>query len=214
MRTERLRNLYREGAHPARGAVDQDRLPGLHVAVVTKCLQGDSAGHRHGRGLFEGEVCRLDRQVVFGRGGVPGVRAKASTEDLLTRLKPGHLGTHGRDLAGHVCAPDAGFRLAHPVHRPGDIRQSTHDCPVARIDARGPNANQYLTVRDLGRTDVLEYQDLGRAIRLLHHCLHRASLDLWSRIVRAPTLMDRNGFIVTATSGTARHPAGFLTQVR
>jgi hypothetical protein len=45
VRAKRLGDLHGECAHTARGAVDQDLLPGLDQAFVAKPLQGGQPGH-------------------------------------------------------------------------------------------------------------------------------------------------------------------------
>jgi hypothetical protein len=63
---ERLGQLDREAAHPARGADDHDRLAWLDPSGVAQRLEGSEPGDGNGRSLLEGEVGRLPRQLALG----------------------------------------------------------------------------------------------------------------------------------------------------
>src|SRR3989442_623953 len=80
---ERLRILPREGPDPPRAAIDRALLPGPTLALIARRLGGAWAAQGTRRGLFEGEVGRLQRQRVFGGGRVVGKRAVAPAEDLV-----------------------------------------------------------------------------------------------------------------------------------
>ena len=62
---ERLGDLDGERSDAARGAVDQDLLPGLDLALVAQELQGGRGRHADGRRLLEGEVGRLLDEMVL-----------------------------------------------------------------------------------------------------------------------------------------------------
>jgi hypothetical protein len=64
----------------ARRADDEHRVARLHPAVVAQALQGRQPGYRDDRGLLEGEVHRLVRQLALRSAGVLGVRALADAE--------------------------------------------------------------------------------------------------------------------------------------
>jgi len=105
IRSERLRDLHREGPDATRGAVDQDLLPGFDLAVIPQRLQGDVTRHRDGRRLLEGEVGRLGCERIFGDGRILGegtAELPGRTEDLVARPKPRHGPADGLHLSRHI----------------------------------------------------------------------------------------------------------------
>jgi hypothetical protein len=87
---------------PARRPDDHDLLPWLDPAGVAQRLEGGEPGDGHGRGLLEGEVGRLQRQLALGHRGVLGKGSVAPAEDLITRLQLGHVAADRLNAAGHV----------------------------------------------------------------------------------------------------------------
>ena len=119
---EGLGDLDREGADAARGAVDQDLLARVDLAVVAHGLEGDETGHRHGRCLLEGEARGLGRKLVLSRGRVLGVRALGRSVDLVTDAEAGDGGADGLDDARDIRSPGGDLRLAQAVDGAGDVR--------------------------------------------------------------------------------------------
>src|SRR5919204_641452 len=124
VRSERLRKLHREGTDAARRTVDQDLLPGSHLALVAKRLQGDEAGQGSGRGVLEREVGRLRLQRVGGNGRLLGEGAVAPAEDRVTWPEPRHARADGLNLPRYIRPSNAVLWLAQPpVHRARDVRE-------------------------------------------------------------------------------------------
>ena len=88
--------------------------PGADLAVVAHRLEGDETGHRHGRCLLEGEVGRLERKLVLGRGRVLGVRAVGRAEDLVTDAETRDGGADRFDHARDVRSADGDLGLRRP----------------------------------------------------------------------------------------------------
>ena len=170
--TERFRDLDRERADPARGAVDEDRGPRPDVGVVAECLEGDEAGHRHGGGRLEGEVGGLEREGVLGRRRCTRRTSRCPAEDLIARLEMGDGGADRFDRPGDIRATNDVLGLAEPVDRAGDVRQPAHDRPVGDVDARGPDADQDLVLADRRLLDVACMKDGGGAVGVLDDGLH------------------------------------------
>src|SRR5919107_4587838 len=181
LRSEGPGDLHREGADASGGAVNQDLLPISNAAMIAKGLEGYDPGHGNGRSLLKGEVRRLGRQCVFGDGGVLGegpTERTAPAEDLVAGLKAPHAGADGFYRSRHVRPSDGVLWLAQPVGRASDVRQATHDRPVAQVDPGGPDANQHLPFCDLWPVDAASLQDRGWAVRVLNDCLHGVSPSL------------------------------------
>ena len=102
--SERLRQLDGERAHASCRADDQDALPCSNLASVAEAEECRTAGHGDGRGLLEGEVPGLGRELLRPSERVLGEGAVAGAEDLVTRLEPGHVLADRLDLPGHIPA--------------------------------------------------------------------------------------------------------------
>jgi hypothetical protein len=50
--------------------------------------------------------------------------------------------------------------------------------PRTAVETRSVHANEHVAVTDLGSHELCQAQDLGRAVRVLDHRLHRARLCL------------------------------------
>ena len=85
-RSECLGDLHGVGADTTRGADDQHLLPGLQAAESESAQRGHP-GDRHGSGLLEGELRRLERQLVLACGRELGERALADAEHLVAWWK-------------------------------------------------------------------------------------------------------------------------------
>jgi len=85
VRSEDLGDLHRKGPHAARGTVDQDPLPRLHLSRVTKTVEGREGGRRYGRRSLEREVGRLERETALPPARVFRASAVARSEHLVTR---------------------------------------------------------------------------------------------------------------------------------
>ncbi len=159
---ERLRDLHREGADPARGAVDQDLLPGLDLAVIAQGLQ-----RRRSRPSATVAACSKVRlaglapATVLGHGRVLGERAVAPAEDLIARPEPRHARADGLDRARHIRPADR-RSSAGAARRPGAAmygrplmiaqsagltpaartRTSTSSLPIAGCRPRGPRGRR------------------------------------------------------------------------
>src|SRR5215211_3812055 len=174
---ERLGELDREAAHPARGPDDHDLLAGLDPSGVTQRLEGGEAGDGNGRGLLEGEVGRLLCQLALGDRGVLGKGPLAPAEHLVTRLQPGHVGADGLDAPGHVEARNWVLWLAQPVPQAGHVGQALHRQPVALTDRSRMYPDQHGIVGDHRLIDVVELQGIGWAVAGVDDRLHQVLLS-------------------------------------
>jgi hypothetical protein len=105
-----LGDLNREGADAAGGAVDQDFLLGLEVAVVAKALERGDRRHGNGGRFLERQAGRLRGHDGHGYGNVFGKAAVAVVQevgvDVVPRLEPGGVAADRLHLPGDVNAED------------------------------------------------------------------------------------------------------------
>src|SRR5215218_7124203 len=177
VRAERLGDLHGVGPHSSRGTDDKHFLPRAYLSVVAQGLQGSRAHDGDHSRLLEGEVCRLERELVLRSTHVLGVGALADAEHLIAWLEPSHVPADPLHDPGHIRADDGVFgrseAVASEAYRVGQTR---HDVPDVPTYAGRMHANQYLIVGDLGDVDVPEFQDIGWAVGVPDHCLHRVLL--------------------------------------
>jgi hypothetical protein len=69
----------------------QDLLPGPHLAVMAKAVQGSQGRRGQGRGLLERQVARFTRELALLGAGELGARTADFTEDLVARPEPRHV---------------------------------------------------------------------------------------------------------------------------
>ena len=101
--SERLRDLDRERADCARGAVDQHLLTGLDPALVTKPLQRGQPGDADSSRLLEGDVRGLAHDpALLTHAHVLGEGAVLATEDLVAGPEGRHVLADGLDDPGEV----------------------------------------------------------------------------------------------------------------
>ena len=63
-----LGELDRDGPDPAGAGVDEDLLPGLHVAALDERLPGGQRDERHRPRLLHADRRRLERDIGLGDG--------------------------------------------------------------------------------------------------------------------------------------------------
>src|SRR3954447_14624371 len=107
LRTKDLRNLYGEGPNTARGADDEHPLARLNAAHVAKALQGSDSGDWHHRGLLEGDVGRLPRELGLEDRRELRERAFADAEHVVADLEPRHRRASLHNRAGNVAPGNA-----------------------------------------------------------------------------------------------------------
>ena len=171
-RAGRPGDLDGERADAAARSHDQDLLTRGYLAVVPDRLERRQARHRHGRGLLEGDVGRLRREVLLRGRSVFGESANAAAEDLVARREARDLRTHGLDDPGDVGSANAVLGPAHPEHEPDEIWNAGHGGPIGRIEAGRSNAQQNLVLLDGRLLDVRESENGGVAVSVLDDCLH------------------------------------------
>ena len=161
LRTERLGDLHREGAHAAGGTVDQHALPCLDPAVVAESLQRGDAGQRDRSGLLESERRRLRREALCGSRRVLGKGAAGRAEHLVAWLELGHVLADRLDRPRDVAAAHAGLRSPQPSHhRAGGVRLASQHPPVNGVDGRRPNPDEHAVGLEGGPVDLLQLQDV------------------------------------------------------
>ena len=112
---ERSRDLDREGADAAGGAVDEHPLPGLQPAPVSQALQGGQRGDTERGG---GVVLQVVRGADQGGGRQQGVLREGSavglSEDAVADGERGDTGPDGGNGAGDVGAGEGPLRASQP----------------------------------------------------------------------------------------------------
>jgi hypothetical protein len=177
LRAERLGDLYRVAANPARCADHQHSLPRLKTTVVGQCLEGGRARDRHHRGLLEREAHRLLSKFVRPGHGILGERPAAHPVHLVPDCELSHPGPDGGYVARQISP-------GHPVPRspeaeagdPHQVGLAGHQVPRAAVEASRVHPNQNLLVADVRASDALVSQDINCAVAVLHDGLHLAGL--------------------------------------
>src|SRR5215208_2491450 len=177
VRAERFGYLHGVGPHSSRGTDDQHFLPRAHLSVIAQGLQGGRAHDGYHSRLLKGEVYRLGRELVLLSTHVLGVGALSDAEYLIARTEPAHVLADPPHDPGHVRADDGVLGRAEAVASEAyRVGQTRHDVPDVPTHAGRMHAHQYLIVSDLGDADVPEFQDIGGAVGVPDHCLHRVLL--------------------------------------
>src|SRR5205823_9251983 len=88
---ERFGDLHREQPDAAGRTVDQHPLAGLDCAWAAKRLERGTRRRGYGGSLVEGEVCRLEPELVCSSTCVLRKRAVADAENIVACLKPRHV---------------------------------------------------------------------------------------------------------------------------
>ena len=171
----RLGDLHGEGADAAAGARDEDLLAGPDAGYVAQRPEGGEPGHRHGRGLLEGEPRGLRHQLV--RRGRRDLREGAGLrihlpEDLVPDLEAGHVPADLLHDPGQVGAAHPSARPAQPEVRTGDVGHSRHAGDVRRVHAGGAHAHEHAALLEPRPLDLLEPQNVWRAVLILDDRLH------------------------------------------
>ena len=139
-----LGKLHGNRADASRSAVDQDSRPGGHPSL-RQIVQGDEPGGRHRGRLFKADAGGLQRHPLLGGGGVLGERtavapldtANGLTEDLVTRLEPGHRAPDGLHHAGDVSPGHSLAGTSDPgAHKSKDRGPTGYDVPYIRMHGR------------------------------------------------------------------------------
>ena len=176
--TERLGDLYREAAVPARRAIDQHLLPGLEATAIAQSLQRGDRRDGHGGCLRKTDVGGLGRQPLLGGAPMLGEGAATDAEDRVAALEAGDARADGFHFAGDVDPdPDRAGRLSHAAqHQPGEPRLALPQPPVEGIDRRGTHAQQDFALAGHRRGHVHAVKHLqGRAELRVLDGAHRAS---------------------------------------
>ncbi len=105
-----------------------------------------------------------------------GERAAAGAEDLVAGLERGHVRADSLDDAGDVGSRNGLLRPPEPEHEPRDERRAAGHVPVGGIDAGGADADEDVVLPHLRPVDLLESEQVGRAVLPLHDRLHTASV--------------------------------------
>ena len=175
---QRPGQLHGVAADTARRAGDQHLLPCPDMTGDGQGVQGGDCGHRHHRGLLEGEVRRHAGELVFAGCGVLGEGAPAEPEHLIPDAEPGYSRAGCHDRAGHI---EPGHRLprrAETGDQAQQIRPARHHMPRAPVQACRVHPHEHLAAGDLGWSDPREPQHLGGAVAVLHDRPHRACCRL------------------------------------
>jgi len=156
-----LGDLHGEAAHASRGADDQHLLPGSELSVVADGLERGEPGDRYGSRLREGEVRRLQGELVGAHPRVLCERAAADAVHLVAGADVGHLGADGLDRSGQAAA-GVGTLWATQAEscEPDRIGQAGHHVPGAPVHAGGLYAHQNLVGPDRGPVDLGQPEDI------------------------------------------------------
>src|SRR5688572_20780416 len=98
------------------------------------------------------------------------------TEDVVARPPQGDAFAHRLHCAGEVGTanpdPRPGAAERRRIEQASKLGLSPHDVPVPRIDRCCPDADQYFLVAGHGRGDVIDPEDIGRAVAVLDERSH------------------------------------------
>src|SRR6266545_4474353 len=147
-------------------------MPLLYSADVAQRTEGGDRGGRDGGRLLNGEGGRLRRELVFSRTRVFGAGTLARTEHRIARLESRNAGADRLHLARHVMSWNAVRRLAQAGDHADGQRSAPDAEAVTHVQARRAHAYQYLVVLGHGPVDVPEFEDIGRAVGVVHNGLH------------------------------------------
>jgi hypothetical protein len=129
--------------------------------LIANGIEGGERRVSNGRGLLKCEVRRLCQEVVLTGTRILGEGAVAPAENFVTRLKLLYVAADRLNLPGHVDTRYLAPWLGQSDRRAHDVRRAPEEVPVADIDDRCADANQYLVVCCDRLVDVLELQDIG-----------------------------------------------------
>ena len=163
LRSERLRDLHREGAHASRRAVDQDLLPWLDPSRGRE----DPAG-RSTRPAGRPPPARTSGWPVSAPRGLP--RRGRTRRSRRVTTSP-NTSSPGRNRVTFL--PTAStcpatslprtrfFGLRSPTREADDVRRASHEVPVAGIGGGGADAHQHLVIFDDRLVDFLDSRTSG-----------------------------------------------------
>jgi hypothetical protein len=175
MQPHGLRQLDCERPHAAGSTVDQNALSRLHLAR-SETDKGRVGGEWDGSGLLKGNAGWHPGHDSLRGGDVLRDSRTGLTEDVVARPQPGHAFAHRLHRTGEVGAPNPDRRGSTAESR--RIEQSSklwlpaHNVPVPRVDRRGFDPDQDLSVAGNGRGDLIDPEDIGRAVAVLDERLH------------------------------------------
>ena len=172
-----LGQLHRIASDSPGGTDDENSLPGLDPAGVGQGLQSRACRDRDDGGLLEGQVRGLGCQLVLSDGGVLGERPAGDAEHLVAHGEPGDRRPDFDDGAGDV---EAGHAVLRPTESetddPEQVGPTGHHVPGTSVETGGADVDEDLVVGDLGQGDVLQPQDVGRAVPVLDDRAHGVGL--------------------------------------
>lgn len=127
--------------------------------------------------MLEGEVGRLESHQPFRDTGVFGKAPRFQFGiHLVARTELRDTLANGLDNPCDILASNDLLRSAKPEGQTRDERETGGVDPVRMVDRRGADSNEYIVVGDLRPHDVLERQNICRAVRVLNDCLHGGCL--------------------------------------
>ena len=149
------------------------RWPRLDAALVAQRLErGDAGGRDRGR-LLERQGGGFRDQHALRRADVLGAGSALLAEHLVARLEAGHILPDRLDPAGEIDAGDVALGLAPTGGSPCEVGVASEQMPVERIHRRGADPNEDLVVGRYRFRDVLECEDIGRAVAVIRDRIHR-----------------------------------------
>jgi hypothetical protein len=131
------------------------------VSLVAKGLQRRGRRNGDGRGLLEGEVDRLQRQLVLTYGRVLGESALADPDDLVAWAEPRHIRADGLDSTGDLATSYRVLRPAQAKDGSDQIGQARHEVPDTEVHTGRVYAKEHLVVRDLRTRDLPKLEHVG-----------------------------------------------------
>jgi len=172
----RLGDLDGRGADAAGPALHEHGLAGLEIAAPDEAVVGGGEDHAQGGGVDERERRRFGHRLRLGDESVLGVAAlaadaEAAEDHLVAGTDARHLGADPFHHASAVRAEDLRrlLRRREAALAHGDVDW---------VHGRRLDAHQDLSWAGLGVGDVLIDEDLGAAVFVDAHRLHRRLLPL------------------------------------
>jgi hypothetical protein len=162
-------------------------LTGSNLPLVANGLEGGVARDGDGRCLLEGEVRRLGREPVRAGARVLSEGAVAGAKHLVPRPKLGHALAHRLDAPGDIETANGILGRAEPEARDANqVGQPCHQVPDALVDPGCAHLEENLLVANGRLVDLLELQNVGRAVSVLDDCLHVCLAEAGLRDLRGP----------------------------
>ena len=167
------------GSHAAAGPVDQDAQAVAQRAVSVQRLPGQGGRLRDAGGIDEIQPLRhafhlgLRGADMLGEGAeAPGAEIAV---DPVSDLPPRHAAAGRFDFSGHVAAGDLDPRPEQAEEETIDQGLAADQSQIPVVDGNRMDTDPDFIVGRFGALDLLDVDDVGRAVFPVHCGLHPVS---------------------------------------